>query len=51
MKPTVSEKSTISPPGSRACRVVGSSVEKSWFSTTTSAPVSALSSVLFPAFV
>ena len=49
--PTVSDSSTISPPGSRSRRVLGSRVENSRSSTRTSAWVSRFSSVDFPAFV
>ena len=50
-KPTVSDSNTVSPPGSRSRRVVGSSVENNWFSTSTPACVNWLSSVDLPAFV
>ena len=51
MKPTVSDSSTGSPPGSASRRVVGSSVANSRFSTSTPELVSWLSSVDLPAFV
>ena len=50
-KPTVSVSSTVSPPGRASCRVRGSSVTNSRFSTSTPASVSRLSSVDFPALV
>ena len=49
--PTVSESNTVSPPGRRKRRTVGSRVENNWFSTSTPACVSRLSNVDFPAFV
>jgi hypothetical protein len=51
MKPTVSVSSTIWRSGLTSWRVVESSVAKSRFSTNTPARVSALNSVLLPAFV
>src|SRR5215207_8055083 len=50
-KPTVSEASTVSPPGRRSWRVVGSRVENSRSSTRTSASVRRLRSVDLPALV
>ncbi len=49
--PTVSVTSTVSPPGRSSCRVRGSRVENSRFSTRTSEPHSRLSRVDFPALV
>src|SRR5204863_235959 len=49
--PTVSDRSTVSPPGSARRRTVASRVENRRSSTRTPAPVSRLSSVDLPALV
>jgi hypothetical protein len=51
MKPTVSDRITRRPDGSRRPRMVGSSVANSWSRAVTSAPVNALNSVDLPALV
>ncbi len=51
MKPTVSVITTSPSRGKRRRRLVGSSVMNSLSAASTSLPVSALSSVLLPAFV
>ena len=49
--PTVSDRITLSKPGNRISRMVGSSVANSKFSANTASPVKRLKSVDFPALV
>jgi hypothetical protein len=51
MKPTVSDRITVSPCGSLIAREVGSRVANSMFSASTSAAVRRLKSVDLPALV